>query len=86
MSIVIIIGADGSTLAGISFGAAIDFNNNKNFHVIVVEANPRYTNILTEQKKYYLNKNIAKSYNLYNGTAISTKVCNCNCYYNCFYF
>ena len=65
---------DGSKVAGSGFGK-IDHLNipdvSQYFHIIAVEANPRYTAKLQSYKDTVLKNKFAQSYTLYNGTAIS---------------
>ncbi len=44
----------------------------RNYEIHAIEANPHYTEQLLRQKLKYEDKNVSKSYTLYNGTGIST--------------
>jgi len=44
----------------------------RNYEIHAIEANPHYTEKLLRQKLKYEDKNVSKSYTLYNGTGIST--------------
>ena len=65
---------DGSDTAGSGFGK-IDHlkipDVSQYFHIIAVEANPKYTAELQSYKDIVLKNKFAQSYTLYNGTAIS---------------
>jgi hypothetical protein len=53
--------------------ASVPMYDKRNYEIVAVEANPRWTKLLQEQKKQYEATNIVKSYSLFNGTGISTK-------------
>ena len=44
----------------------------RNYEIHAIEANPHYTEKLLRQQRKYEDKNVSKSYTLYNGTGIST--------------
>jgi len=44
-----------------------------NYEIYAVEANPRFTEVLLDQKRNYTRDKISKSYTLYNATGISTR-------------
>eukprot|EP01036_Dinobryon_divergens_P033115 gene33115-42832_t len=53
--------------------ASVPMFDKRSYEIVAVEANPRWTKILQDQKAQYEATNITKSYSLYNGTGISTK-------------
>jgi len=72
---------DGSLIANSAFFSSTRTNdlstdpkyNKGNYEIYAVEANPRFTEILLDQKRNYTKHKVSKSYTLYNATGISTK-------------